>query len=148
MLCPQCQAPVTKNTLNEHFVNVHGRKAAVAGQSKPSQSAPKASQSPKQARPPGHKTEKQTPVGPDAAAESAADPDTVLAMQIKKEIEEGILRCPDCGKKLTREKLSAHYQQAHQQRKVYKGKRGKERPSNEAEDTSSILDAELHDQGG
>ena len=108
MLCPQCQAPVTKNTLNEHFVSVHGRKETIVSQAKPG-STPARGKPP--SRPTNQKAVKSNPQG------------AITPEQIERELAAGILRCPDCGKKVKLDLLDKHYQDAHKNRPVFKGKK-------------------------
>jgi hypothetical protein len=119
LLCPQCQAQVTKNSLNEHFVSVHGRKVAIVGQATPG-SPPARGKT--QSRQGDKEVEKSTPQGDSSS--SAPTQGGISAEQIESELADGILRCPDCGKKVKLVLLDRHYRDAHQNQPVFKGKKG------------------------
>jgi endogenous inhibitor of DNA gyrase (YacG/DUF329 family) len=121
-LCPQCQALVTKNTLNEHFVKVHGRKEAIVGKAKPI-SRSQASRDKRQARKTNRQADKSTSQQENPASSIEQDP--TLTEQIENDLPEGFVRCPDCAKKVKLELLAQHYQAAHKPRPGFKGKSGK-----------------------
>ena len=141
MLCPQCQAMVSKNTLNEHFVLVHGRKEATTGLGQPGgRTTTKTRKEKAQARRSGQ----NKATGKEKSAESISigdmpeqnESDTLPAQgeapvveQTKKDLVEGLVRCPVCGKKVKRGMLGQHYQTAHVERAGFKPSRGKKAKS-------------------
>lgn len=130
VICPQCQALLTKGTINEHFVAVHGRQEPKQAlpQTNPARNANKAQRAANK-RADAHASPKSliekvpnAPMEEDGWQDDDSQPSLDLQVaaldeQIQKEISAGFVRCPDCTKKVKRELLAQHYQDKHKKAK-------------------------------